>query len=46
MSEIVEEDQAVLAASAAVDPDGGWSEDWAAVRVETGAGQKPGRKVH
>ena len=32
-------DRAVLAAYAAVDPSGGWSEDWAAVWVETGAGQ-------
>lgn len=35
-------DRAVLAACAAIDPAGGWSEDWAAVWVETGAGQKPG----
>jgi len=32
-------DRAVLAAYAAVDPDGGWSEDWAEVWVQTGAGQ-------
>ena len=32
-------DRAVLAAYAAVDPDGDWSEDWADVWVETGAGQ-------
>jgi hypothetical protein len=34
-------DRAVLAAYAAVDPAGGWSEDWAAVWTETGAGQPP-----
>jgi hypothetical protein len=34
-------DRSVLAAYAAVDPQGNWSEDWAAVWVETGAGQKP-----
>jgi hypothetical protein len=34
-------DRAVLAAYAAVDPAGGWSEDWAEVWVETGAGQPP-----
>ncbi|MGD0540994.1 MAG: DNA methyltransferase [Tepidisphaeraceae bacterium] len=33
-------DRAVLAAYAAVDPEGKWSEDWAQVWVETGAGQK------
>jgi len=32
-------DRAVLAAYAAVDPQGGWSEDWAEVWTETGAGQ-------
>ncbi|GMU24111.1 MAG: hypothetical protein AMXMBFR13_41880 [Phycisphaerae bacterium] len=32
-------DRAVLAAYAAVDPNGGWQEDWAAVWTETGAGQ-------
>ncbi len=32
-------DRAVLAAYAAVDPEGDWSEDWAEVWVETGAGQ-------
>jgi len=32
-------DRAVLAAYAAVDPDGGWSEDLAAVWTDTGAGQ-------
>ncbi|HYE63528.1 MAG TPA: DNA methyltransferase [Phycisphaerales bacterium] len=32
-------DRAVLAAYAAVDPQGGWHEDWAEVWVETGAGQ-------
>ena len=32
-------DRAVLAAYAAVDPDGAWSEDWAAVWTDTGAGQ-------
>lgn len=32
-------DRAVLAAYAAVDPAGGWSEDWAAVWVDSGAGQ-------
>lgn len=32
-------DRAVLAAYAATDPDGGWSEDWAQVWIETGAGQ-------
>ena len=32
-------DRAVLAAYAAVDPDGEWSEDWADVWLETGAGQ-------
>jgi hypothetical protein len=34
-------DRAVLAAYAAVDPEGGWSEDWATVWIETGAGQPP-----
>jgi hypothetical protein len=29
----------VLAAYAAVDPEGHWSEDWAAVWVDTGAGK-------
>ena len=33
-------DRAVLAAYAATDPAGGWIEAWAAVWVETGAGQK------
>jgi hypothetical protein len=33
-------DRAVLAAYAAIDPDGDWSEDWAEVWVETGAGQQ------
>jgi hypothetical protein len=33
-------DRAVLAAYAAVDPEGKWNEDWAEVWVETGAGQK------
>jgi hypothetical protein len=33
-------DRAVLAAYAAVDPEGNWSEDWAAVWIDTGAGQK------
>ena len=32
-------DRAVLAAYAATDPAGGWSEDWGAVWVDTGAGQ-------
>lgn len=32
-------DRAVLAAYAAVDPDGGWSEDWVTVWADTGAGQ-------
>ncbi|HYE60704.1 MAG TPA: DNA methyltransferase [Phycisphaerales bacterium] len=32
-------DRAVLAAYAAVDPQGGWQEDWAEVWTETGAGQ-------
>lgn len=32
-------DRAVLAAYAAADPDGDWSEDWAEVWEETGAGQ-------
>ncbi|HEY2586196.1 MAG TPA: DNA methyltransferase [Tepidisphaeraceae bacterium] len=32
-------DRAVLAAYAATDPAGGWSEDWAAVWLDTGAGQ-------
>ncbi len=32
-------DRAVLGAYAAVDREGGWSEDWAEVWVETGAGQ-------
>lgn len=33
-------DRAVLAAYATVDPEGKWSEDWAEVWTETGAGQK------
>jgi hypothetical protein len=32
-------DRAVLAAYSATDPDGEWSEDWARVWVDTGAGQ-------
>ena len=32
-------DRAVLAAYAATDPDGDWSEDWSRVWVDTGAGQ-------
>ena len=32
-------DRAVLAAYAAVDPDGDWNADWADVWKETGAGQ-------
>jgi hypothetical protein len=32
-------DRAVLAAYAAVDPDGGWDEAWAEVWVDTGAGR-------
>ena len=32
-------DRAVLAAYAAVEPEGGWNEDWAAVWIGTGAGQ-------
>ena len=32
-------DRAVLAAYAAVDPEGEWSAEWAEVWVETGAGQ-------
>ncbi|HEX4621638.1 MAG TPA: hypothetical protein VH208_08730, partial [Myxococcaceae bacterium] len=32
-------DRAVLAAYAATDPEGGWSEDWAKVWVDSGAGQ-------
>jgi len=32
-------DRAVLAAYAAVDPDGHWSEDWSAVWLDTGAGK-------
>jgi len=32
-------DRAVLAAYAATDPDGEWSEDWARVWLDTGAGQ-------
>ena len=32
-------DRAVLAAYAAADPEGGWSEDWAEVWRDTGAGQ-------
>jgi len=32
-------DRAVLAAYAATGPDGNWSEDWAKVWVDTGAGQ-------
>jgi hypothetical protein len=30
----------VLAAYAAIDPEGNWGEDWAAVWIDTGAGQK------
>jgi hypothetical protein len=33
-------DRAVLAAYAAVDPEGHWTEDWAEVWLDTGAGQK------
>ena len=32
-------DEAVLAAYAAIDPEGGWSPDWAEVFVETGPGE-------
>jgi len=32
-------DRAVLAAYAATDPDGNWSEEWAKVWIDTGAGQ-------
>jgi hypothetical protein len=32
-------DRAVLAAYAATDPEGEWSEDWAQVWVDSGAGQ-------
>ncbi len=32
-------DRAVLAAYAAIDPEGAWQEDWAAVWTETGPGQ-------
>jgi hypothetical protein len=32
-------DRAILAAYAAADPEGGWSEDWAEVWRDTGAGQ-------
>ena len=32
-------DRGVLSAYAAVDPEGGWDEDWAEVWSETGAGQ-------
>ena len=32
-------DRAVLAAYASVDSEGGWSDDWAEVWIETGAGQ-------
>jgi len=32
-------DRAVLAAYGATDPEGGWSEDWAQVWLDTGAGQ-------
>jgi hypothetical protein len=32
-------DRAALSAYAAIDPDGGWSEDWAEVWLDTGAGQ-------
>lgn len=32
-------DRAVLAAYAEIDPAGGWSEDWARVWIDTGAGQ-------
>jgi hypothetical protein len=31
-------DRAVLAAYAAIDPEGHWSEDWASLYTETGAG--------
>ena len=31
-------DRAVLAAYAAIDPEGNWSEDWATLYTETGAG--------
>jgi len=34
-------DRAVLAAYAEVGPEGNWSQDWAAVWLDTGAGQKP-----
>ena len=34
-------DRAVLAAYAAVDPEGDWQEDWAEVWIETGAGGSP-----
>ena len=33
-------DRAVLAAYAATDPEGDWSEDWASVWTDTGAGQR------
>ena len=33
-------DRSVLAAYAAVDPEGKWNEDWAGVWIDTGAGQK------
>ena len=32
-------DRAVLAAYAAIDPDGHWSQDWATLWTDTGAGQ-------
>ncbi len=35
----LELDRAVLASYAAVDPAGGWSEDWSEVWQDTGAGQ-------
>jgi hypothetical protein len=33
-------DRAVVAAYTAIDPEGKWSEDWAQVWVDTGAGRK------
>jgi len=33
-------DRAVLAAYAATDPEGNWSEEWASVWTDTGAGQR------
>lgn len=39
MTAILEQlDRAVLAAYAATDPEGDWSEDWARVWIDTGAG--------